>query len=64
MMLLTLPFVLFMEFLDALMGLIPQRLWQWIWRDATTATAGAVDTSIRVVLVGISVTGIVIVWCL
>ncbi len=48
---LTIPFVFVMELLNALMNLIPQRLWNRLWRNVTTAAAGGVDTSIRLVLV-------------
>jgi hypothetical protein len=61
--LLSLPSVALNEVLDILMSFIPRRVWNWIWRDATTTeTARAVDVSLRVVLsVGLILGGVLLV---
>lgn len=53
-MLLAVPGVFVMELLDALMGLIPARLWRWLWRDVRTSEeAGAMDLGIRAAIVAL-----------
>lgn len=50
--LLSVPGVFVMELLDALMCLIPARLWAWLWRDVRTSEeAGAMDLQVRVAIV-------------
>jgi hypothetical protein len=51
---LTLPFIFWMEFLDILMTLIPNRVWDWLWRDVrntgSNELAYMTDLIIRIVL--------------